>query len=189
MILICNIYYHPCYLWLYLFFLCCLYRIAHLENNLPIPSKLLPLTRVLYFKEMINAPCQDWSVAVGFLWKLASFRQLFLYIKFVFLGWFLFRSRSSNTAQLQLSHLSSEKDSVEGRVCFGLHCEQHDPFLLNRPQTEGLLWDSAVTLCPWAACGVTSWVCCQVGGVMILVHLRLVFIENNYRLRLFADLL
>lgn len=116
MILICNIYYHPCYLWLYLFFLCCLYRIAHLENNLPIPSKLLPLTRVLYFKEMINAPCQDWSVAVGFLWKLASFRQLFLYIKFVFLGWFLFRSRSSNTAQLQLSHLSSEKDSVEGRV-------------------------------------------------------------------------
>lgn len=91
-------------------------RIAHLENNLFLPYKLLPLTQVLYFKEVINAPCQDWSVAVGFLWKFVPFMHLFLYIKFVFLGLFLFRSRSSNTAQLQLSHLCSEKDCVEGMV-------------------------------------------------------------------------
>lgn len=142
-------------------------RNAHLENCLSLPYKVLPL---LYFKEVINAPCQDWSVAVGFLWKLVSFMHLFLYIKFVFLGLFLFRSRSSNTAQLQLSHLCSEKDSVEGRVLLCGVLWTAWSFLAKsteRHKTAGLPWDSADTLYTRAVCGVTSWVCCQVWGVIL----------------------
>lgn len=130
---------------------------------------------------MINALCQDWPVAVGFLWKLVSFMHLFLYIFFSVL--FLFRSRSSNIAWLQLSHLCSEKDSAEGRVFIGVVLWTAWSFLAKstkRHRTEGLLWDSADMLYPRAVWSdifslLPSWRC---DIVMILVHFRLVFIES-----------
>lgn len=72
-----------------------------------------------------------------------------------------FCSEADSLTQLSCScHTCAQKKTVlKGGFCFGVCCEQHDPFLLNLPkrhEAEGLPWDSTDTLYPRAVCGVTS---------------------------------
>lgn len=67
-------------------------------------------------------------------------------------------------------HTCAQKKTVlKGGFSLGLYCEQHDPFSLNLPKDTELrgCCGTLLTRCIPEQFGVTSSVCCQVGGVIL----------------------
>lgn len=105
-----------------------------------------------------------------------------------------FSSDADPIAQLSCScHTCAwNKVVLKGEFCFGVYCEQHCSLLVKPTKghkTKGLSWDSADAVYPRAVSGFFSLLQsmkCDI--VVISVHLKLVFIESNYRLRLLTVL-